>query len=353
MVHSFFIVFSETIGFQQAQNQYILTYFILFLSVYNSYNNIDQAAKVHETAMKHQEELMKAEQQKNQQKDEASTKLMEAMRSGNKAAQAAAEAKLQQAAKAEEQTKAAAKAQVKAAQVATDMAIKAQEDARLREKEMEERKKKLETDLKAEHEKTTEVKIQLARAEAKAEAAEKSKEDYLKHLPNGDTDKTHALEVKVGHLEGQIIGMKAPCGSSSGCDEAGSNKDGSEDQIQTAVDAAVEKLINKTRERKTEDDAIDSIEEKNHEKEEVLKAERDTIVNEKMEVEKQKEEAETKAKDNDADLALMKAEHQKTKLENGKLKSDMLNLQQQLTSMGEEKMELNNRLSDLAVPAGR
>ena len=69
MVHSFFIVFSETIGFQQAQNQYILTYFILFLSVYNSYNNIDQAAKVHETAMKHQEELMKAEQQKNQQKD--------------------------------------------------------------------------------------------------------------------------------------------------------------------------------------------------------------------------------------------------------------------------------------------
>ena len=44
------------------------------------------------------------------------------------------------------------------------------------------------------------------------------------------------------------------------------------------------------------------------------------------------------------------AEHQKTKLENGKLKSDMLNLQQTLTKMGEEKMELNNRLSDLSVP---
>ena len=46
----------------------------------------------------------------------------------------------------------------------------------------------------------------------------------------------------------------------------------------------------------------------------------------------------------------MKAEHQKTKLENGKLKSDILNLQQTLTKMGEEKMELNNRLGDLSVP---
>ena len=99
------------------------------------------------------------------------------------------------------------------------------------------------------------------------------------------------------------------------------------------------------------DDAIENIEEKSHEKEEILKAERDTIVNEKMEVEKAKEEAETKAKDNDADLALMKAEHQKTKLENGKLKADILNLQQTLTKMGEEKMELNNRLSDLSTPA--
>ena len=59
------------------------------------------------------------------------------------------------------------------------------------------------------------------------------------------------------------------------------------------------------RERKTEDDAIENIEEKSHEKEEVLKAERDTIVNEKMEVEKEKQEAEVKAKDNDADLGTL------------------------------------------------
>ena len=69
-----------------------------------------------------------------------------------------------------------------------------------------------------------------------------------------------------------------------------------------------------------------------------------------MELEKEKEEAESKAKEDDADLTLERAQAQKTKLENGKLKSDMLNLQQTLMKMGEEKMELNNRLTDLSTP---
>lgn len=318
----------------------------------------DEAAAKNEMQMKHSEEMMKAEQLKNQQKDEANTKLMESMKSGNKAAQKAAMEKLALAAKGEEDTKEAAKQQVKLSQQATERAIKAQEAAREREKEMEERKKNLEKDLKHEHEKTTEVKIELAKAEAKAEYSEKAKQDFMKHAKVEDPERAHGLEVKVGRLEGTIAGMKDPCGGKgSDCGKCSGGDCGSEpvahndeDAIQTAVDAAVERLINKTRERKTEDDAIENIEEKSHEKEEVLKAERDTIVNEKMEVEKQKEEAEVKAKDNDADLALMKAEHQKTKLENGKLKSDMLNLQQTLTKMGEEKMELNNRLSDLSVP---
>ena len=59
----------------------------------------DEAAAKNEMQMKHSEEMMKAEQLKNQQKDEANTKLMESMKSGNKAAQKAAMEKLALAAK--------------------------------------------------------------------------------------------------------------------------------------------------------------------------------------------------------------------------------------------------------------
>jgi len=61
-------------------------------------------------------------------------------------------------------------------------------------------------------------------------------------------------------LEGTIAGMKDPCGGKgSDCGKCSGGDCGSEpvahndeDAIQTAVDAAVERLINKTRERKTE-----------------------------------------------------------------------------------------------------
>ena len=65
-----------------------------------------------------------------------------------------------------------------------------------------------------------------------------------------------------------------------------------------------------------------------------------------MELEKEKEEAEGKAKEEDADLTLERAQAQKTKLENGKLKSDLLNLQQTLTKMGEEKMSKDRNGTD-------
>jgi hypothetical protein len=160
----------------------------------------------------------------------------------------------------EEDTKEAAKQQVKLSQQATERAIKAQEAARDREKEMEERKKNLEKDLKHEHEKTTEVKIELAKAEAKAEYSEKAKQDFMKHAKVEDPERAHELEVKVGRLEGTIAGMKDPCGGKgSDCGKCSGGDCGSEpvahndeDAIQTAVDAAVERLINKTRERKTE-----------------------------------------------------------------------------------------------------
>ena len=125
---------------------------------------------------------------------------------------------------------------------------------------MEERKKNLEKDLKHEHEKTTEVKIELAKAEAKAEYSEKAKQDFMKHAKVEDPERAHELEVKVGRLEGTIAGMKDPCGGKgSDCGKCSGGDCGSEpvahndeDAIQTAVDAAVERLINKTRERKTE-----------------------------------------------------------------------------------------------------
>ena len=124
---------------------------------------------------------------------------------------------------------------------------------------MEERKKKLENDLKNEAEKTSVIKVELAKAEAKAEYAEKAKTDFMKRAAKegeGDqTDAKHELEVKIGRLEGQISGMKQPCDSRGCCDSDCKSPTGaptSEDAIQTAVDSAVEKLINKTRERKTE-----------------------------------------------------------------------------------------------------
>jgi hypothetical protein len=316
--------------------------------------NLAAADAAHEAAMNHQEELMKAEEKKNAAKDEANTKLLEAMKSGNVAAQKAAEGRLASAKKMEEQSKAASKKQIEAAKVATERAIKAQDEAREREKQMEESKKDLEKDLKHEGEKTTEVRIELAKSQARAEAAEKAAEEDPKCCGSeGDASETvRDLELKVSHLEGRLEGHGGQCGGSGPCDlGSGGDKGTDEGAIQTAVDAAVSKLINKTRERKSQEDAIESVEEKNEEREEVLKAERDTIVNEKMELEKEKEEAESKAKEEDADLTLERAQAQKTKLENGKLKSDMLNLQQTLTKMGEEKMELNNRLTDLSTPA--
>ena len=190
------------------------------------------------------------------------------------------------------------------------------------------------------------MRIELAKSQARAEAAE----DASNKDPE-DSEKVRNLELKVSHLQGRLEGHgeMQQCDRASPCDLGGA-KGNNEGAIQTAVDAAVAKLINRTRERKSQEDAIESIEEKNEEREEVLKAERDSIVNEKMELEKEKEEAENKAKEEDADLVLERAQAQKTKLENGKLKSDILNLQQTLTKMGEEKMELNNRLTDLSTP---
>ena len=300
--------------------------------------------------MKHQEELMKAEEKKNAAKDEANTKLMEAIKSGNKAAQKAAEERLAAAKRLEEQSKDASKKQIEASKAATEQAIKAQNEAREREKQMEESKKDLEKDLKQQGEKATSLRIELARSQARAEAAEKAASQDPKCCDADENpDKVHELELKLSNLEGRLS-ERPQCGADQPCNLPAENKN-NEGAIQTAVDAAVAKLINKTRERKAQEDAIESVEEKNEEREEVLKAERDSIVNEKLELEKEKEEAESRAKEEDADLVLMKAQHQKTKLENGKLKSDILNLQQTLTKMGEEKMELNNRLNDLATPA--
>ena len=88
---------------------------------------------------------------------EENAKLLEAMKSGNKAAQKAAAERLSLAKKMEEQSKAASKKQIEAAKVATERAIKAR-TARDREKQMEESKKILKKILQGK-EKTTGVRI--------------------------------------------------------------------------------------------------------------------------------------------------------------------------------------------------
>merc|ERR1711991_1264758 len=100
---------------------------------------------------------------------------------------------------------------------------------------MEESKKDLEKDLKQEREKTTGVRIELAKSQARAEAAE----DASNKDPE-DSEKVRNLELKVSHLQGRLEGHgeMQQCDRASPCDLGGA-KGNNEGAIQTAVDAAV------------------------------------------------------------------------------------------------------------------
>lgn len=119
------------------------------------------------------------------------------------------------------------------------------------------------------------------------------------------------------------------------------------DMIQKAVDSAVNRLLDKTKERRSAEEKKDEKDKEEAERVERRRLELEAVNQKADEAARREKAADQKAKDAAADEELTKAQMKKQKDEVKKMKDAQLKQQQMITEMGERAKEKEDRLKDL------
>jgi len=123
------------------------------------------------------------------------------------------------------------------------------------------------------------------------------------------------------------------------------------DMIQKAVDSAVNRLLEKTKERRSAEEKKDEKDKEEAERVERRRLELEAVNQKADEAARREKAADQKAKDAAADEELTKAQMKKQKDDIKKMKDAQLKQQQMITEMGERAKEKEDRLKDITSSA--